>query len=122
MAYKAYKIYGADGHRNAVSFDKSFTWDFSTEKEGKRVLIVLNSDITGTNDYNILIVHRNTAAECEAEKNGQVSDGLYENYRTGKQESVSKEDLDKYMEKVFAEDEQEYKDIWNAWFNAVKDS
>lgn len=83
MITKAFKIYGAEGHRQAVSFRESVKYDWS-EGENVRIVELINSDITGTNDYTIIKITRNTEKEVMSELNGQVSDGLFENYRTGR--------------------------------------
>ena len=79
----AWKVYGAEGHRQRESFNKSHTYDF-TEDEDIRIIEVENADITGTNDYTVIRITRNTEAECEEEFFGQLSDGVFENSRTGK--------------------------------------
>lgn len=45
-------------------------------------------DKTGTHEYVIVRITRNTARECEEELEGQLSDGLFENSRTGMIEEV----------------------------------
>lgn len=80
---KTWKIYGMDGHRQRESFNKSCKYDFS--ENGKvRILEVKNSDKTGTNDYSIIRITRNSSEECEEELHGQLSDGIFENSRVGK--------------------------------------
>lgn len=80
---KSWKIYGMDGHRQRESFNKSCKYDFS--ENGKvRLLEVKNSDKTGTNDYSIIRITRNSSEECEEELHGQLSDGIFENSRVGK--------------------------------------
>lgn len=80
---KTWKIYGMDGHRQRESFNKSRKYDFS--ENGKvRMLEVKNSDKTGTNEYSIIRITRNTPEECEKELEGQLSDGIFENSRVGK--------------------------------------
>lgn len=83
MATRTWKVYGRNGHRQAISFEKSFTWDFSNQQTGIRILDVMNSDQTGTNDYSIIRITRNTAKECKEELDGQISDGLFENVGVG---------------------------------------
>lgn len=84
---KAWRVYGDEGHRQRESFHKSASYDFS--KDGKtRILTVLNSDVTGTNDYSLVIITRDTAEECDKEFFGQLSDGVFENSRTGRIEEV----------------------------------
>ena len=84
---KVYKIYGMDGHRQKESFNPSKAYDWSTENN-VRVVKVSNSDTTGTNDYSIIEITCNTAEECQAELDGQLSDGIFENYRVGKIEEI----------------------------------
>lgn len=80
---KSWKIYGMDGHRQRESFNKSCKYDFS-ENETVRIIEVENSDKTGTNDYSIIRITRNSSEECEEELHGQLSDGIFENSRVGK--------------------------------------
>lgn len=80
---RTWKVYGRDGHRQRVSFFESFCYDFS--KNGNvRIIEVLNSDKTNTNEYSIIKITRNTADECEKELFGQISDGVFENANVGK--------------------------------------
>lgn len=80
---KSWKIYGMDGHRQRESFNKSRKYDFS-ENETVRIIEVENFDKTGTNDYSIIRITRNSSEECEEELHGQLSDGIFENSRVGK--------------------------------------
>ena len=82
MITRTWKVYGADGHRQRESFGKSHRNDFS-ENGNFRIIEVENSDITGTNEYSIIRITRNTAEECEEEFWGQVSDGTFENSVVG---------------------------------------
>ena len=82
MVTMAWKVYGRDGHRQRASFGKSFVWDFSTE-ENPRIIEVENSDKTGTNEYCVVRITRNTEDECRRELDGQISDGLFEDSRVG---------------------------------------
>lgn len=79
----AWKVYGAEGHRQKESFSPSYRWDFS-KGEYTRVIEVENSDKTGTNAYSLVRITMDTAEECEKELDGQVSDGIFENSRTGR--------------------------------------
>lgn len=88
MITKTYKVFGMDGHRQKVSFSDSVSYDFSIGKD-IRIIELINSDITGTNDFSVIRITRNTAAECDAELNGQLSDGIFENCRTGRIEEIS---------------------------------
>ena len=87
MVTKLWKVYGFLGHRQRESFNKSYKWDFS-EDDNVRIIEVENSDKTGTNDYTIVRITRNTAEECEAELNGQISDGIFENSNVGDIEEI----------------------------------
>lgn len=84
MVTKAWKVYGLEGHRQRESFCDSYVHDFSNEKDGTRIIAVHNSDKTGTNEYSIIIITRDTEEHCEKEFSGQLSDGIFENSRTGK--------------------------------------
>lgn len=83
MTTRTWKVYGANGHRQRESFNKSYTYDFSCKEDGTRIIEVQNADKTGTNDYSIVKITRDTAEECEKEFWGQVSDGIFENCRVG---------------------------------------
>lgn len=98
MKTKTWKVYGATGHRQRVSFEKSSKYDFSVENN-KRVIEVACEDVTGTNDYVIVKVTRNTDHDCVDEFKGQVSDGIFENCRVGKIEEISNAEWEKYKEK-----------------------
>lgn len=88
MITRTWRVYGMDGHRQKESFNDSYRYDFS--KDGLvRIIEVENADKTGTNDYSLVRITRNTAKECEEELDGQLSDGIFENYRTGKIEEVT---------------------------------
>lgn len=80
---RAWKIYGAEGHRQRESFSKSCKYDFS-EGSDVRIIEVDNFDKTGTNEYSIIRITRNNFEECEEELRGQLSDGVFENSRVGK--------------------------------------
>lgn len=92
---RAWKIYGKDGHRQRESFGESYRLDF-TEDNNIHVLEVLNSDITGTNEYSIFIITRNTAEECKSTLLSQIDDGAFENSRTGKEEEIPLSELEKF--------------------------
>ena len=50
---RSWKVYGIEGHLQRESFNRSVKYDFS--ENGKvRILEILNSDQTGTNDYSIV--------------------------------------------------------------------
>lgn len=79
---RTWKVYGAEGHRQRESFSKSTKYDLSENGE-TRIVEVINSDQTGTNEYSIIRITRDTAEECEEEFDGQLSDGVFENSRVG---------------------------------------
>ena len=83
MATKTYRIYGLEGHRVKESFDTSYIRDWS-EGDNIRIISAACSDLTGTNDYVDLTITRNTVEECQDELEGQISDGIFENQRTGR--------------------------------------
>lgn len=64
---KSYKVYGVDGHRQRESFNDSYKYDFS-EGDEIRIIEVENSDRTGTNDYSIVHITRNTIEECQKDE------------------------------------------------------
>ena len=80
---RTWKVYGADGHRQRESFGESVKWDWSNERDGTRIFEADNFDKTGTHDYTIVRITRNTYEECEKELNGQLVDGFFETSRTG---------------------------------------
>lgn len=84
---RTWKVYGSEGHRQRESFCDSQKYDFS-ENGNVRILEILNSDQTGTNDYSIVRITRQTAEECQEELDGQLSDGIFENSRFGKIEEI----------------------------------
>lgn len=84
---KAWKVFGENGHRQRESFEKSYTYDFSKAND-IRIISVFNSDATGTNDYSLVVITRETAELCKEELEGQLSDGIFENSRTGNIEEV----------------------------------
>ena len=87
MVTRVYKVCGVDGYRQKESFSPSRHYDFSDN--GKvRVLDVLNADKTGTHDYTVLRITRDTAEQVEDELEGQTSDGIFENCNVGEVHEV----------------------------------
>lgn len=84
---RTWRVWGANGHRQRESFEPSYKYDW-TEGEDIREVEVENSDKTGTNEYSIIRITRNTAEECEAELEGQLSDGIFEGVNYGKVEEL----------------------------------
>lgn len=85
---KSWKVYGTEGHRQGESFNKSYVYNFSDEHDGTRIIEVENSDKTGTNEYTIVRITRDTEMDCIDEFKGQLSDGIFENHRTGYVEEI----------------------------------
>lgn len=93
---KMWKIYGAEGHRQRMSFGESVRDDFTGSNEwikGIRIFEAINADKTGTNDYTIIKITRETAQECDEELEGQISDGYFENARVGKVVEITEKEI-----------------------------
>lgn len=78
-----FRVYGVEGHRQRESFCSSYSNDFSIESD-VRIIEVLNSDKTGTNAYSEVWITRNNRNECLEEISGQITDGIFENSKTGR--------------------------------------
>lgn len=89
MMTKGWKVFGADGHRQRESFFKSYAYDFSNDTDGARLITVLNSDVTGTHDYSIVFITRDTEKAVDKEFKGQLSDGIFENSAVGMVEQIN---------------------------------
>jgi hypothetical protein len=90
---KMYKVNGAAGHRQRESFYPSYkftTFDNIT-------VSVINSDITGTNNYSLIKLEGNNERQLEDEFEGQLSDGIFENSNYGVTEEIKDEEFDKYV-------------------------
>lgn len=87
MITRSWKVYGQEGHRQRESFNESVKYNFSEDGE-TRIIEIENADKTGTNEYTIIRITRDTAAECEEEFWGQLGDGVFENCRTGRIEEI----------------------------------
>lgn len=71
-----------------MSFEPSVTYDFS--KDGiTRIIEIECADKTGSNDFVIIRITRDTAEDCVSEFVGQLWDGIFENARTGKIEEIN---------------------------------
>ena len=81
MITRSWKVYGVKGDRQKESFYPSSKCDFS-KGDNVRIIEIINSDVTGTNEYSIIRITRNTFEECERELWGQIIDGIFENSRT----------------------------------------
>ena len=87
MVTRAWKVYGREGHRQRESFCKSYKYDY-TKGDDIRIIEVENSDKTGTNDFSIIKITRNTAEECQITLDSQITDGVFENSQTGIVEEI----------------------------------
>ena len=87
MVTRVWKVYGREGHRQRESFCKSYKYDY-TEGDDIRIIEVENSDKTGTNDFSIIKITRNTAEECQITLDSQIADGVFENSQTGVVEEI----------------------------------
>ena len=87
MTTRIWKVYGAQGHRQRTSFEPSFIYDWSNENQTK-IVEIENADKTGTNEYSIIKITTDSAADCEKEFFAQLSDGIFENSRVGKFEEL----------------------------------
>lgn len=77
---KRFRLYGYDGHRQRMSFSPSARFDCS--EDGKiRIVEMLNSDKTGTNEYTELVI---TAEKPYSELEDQIFDGLFKDSPVGK--------------------------------------
>lgn len=90
---KTWKVYGRDGHRQKRSFEASVKWNWSDDDCGIRIFEAINADKTGTNEYTIIKITRNTARECYDELDGQLTDGYFENACYGDVIEVKEENV-----------------------------
>ena len=81
---KEWKVYGADGHRQRESFADSFS--FNTMNGAS--IMIRNYDMTDTHEYTTVIVLAKNERLCDEEFEVQLTDGVFENSRTGKIEVV----------------------------------
>ena len=84
---RVWKVYGLPGHRQRESFFESVKYNFS-EADDVRIIELENSDKTGTNEYTIIRITRNTSAEAESELQSQLYDGAFENSDIGMIEEI----------------------------------
>ena len=78
---KVYHVYGEYGHRQRESFSESY--ELLNEKNNT-MICVHNSDMTGTNDYTEIVIIAKSEKECDEILDVQLTDGIFENSRTGK--------------------------------------
>ena len=78
---KVYHVYGRYGHRQRESFNESYEL---LNETNNTMIYVNNSDITNTNDYTEIVIIAKSEKECDEILDVQLTDGIFENYRTGK--------------------------------------
>lgn len=83
---RTFRIHGAAGHRQAVSFQRSFDLDLSEAPARPCRIHCACSDETGTNAFVDLTITGRNEAEVADELLGQISDGIFENCRVGEVE------------------------------------
>ena len=81
---KEWHVYGADGHRQRESFADSFS--FNTMNGA--YIMIRNYDMTGTHEFTKVIVLAKNEKLCDEEFETQLTDGVFENSRTGKIEVI----------------------------------
>lgn len=92
MRTMAWQVFGMEGHRQRASFGDSYRLHgFGGDRFA--AIDLLAEDTTGTNDYAIIVVTADNRDRCVAEFFGQLSDGIFENCRTGKVEEIDTRDL-----------------------------
>lgn len=82
---KVWRVYGRPGHRQRESFAASALY---TNGCSDSIISVYNYDRTGTHEYTLIGIAAPTASDCNMELDGQLSDGIFENSRTGRVVSV----------------------------------
>lgn len=87
MISMMFRVMGADGHRQRVSFRSSFVFFHRVISEGGCSSIELIecrcSDLTYSNDYVDLIITASSEAACISILRSHLSDGIFENSRFG---------------------------------------
>ena len=87
---KVYHVYGEYGHRQRESFSESY--ELLNEKNNT-IICVHNSDITGTNDYTEIEIIAKSEKECDEILDVQLTDGIFENSKTGKVVAIRDESV-----------------------------
>lgn len=87
MISMMFRVMGADGHRQRVSFRSSFVFfQRVISEDGFTSMYLIEcrcSDITHSNDYVDLIITACSEAACVSNLRSQLSDGIFENSRFG---------------------------------------
>lgn len=88
MESMIFVVFGADGHRQRESFNSSRS--FETERAAVEIF---NSDRTGSNMYSLMQITAEDFESCREEFSGQLSDGVFENSRTGEIQEITDGDF-----------------------------
>ena len=87
---KVYHVYGEYGHRQRESFYESYEL---LNEYNDTMILVNNSDMTGTNDYTEIVIIAKSEKECDEILDVQLTDGIFENSKTGKVTAVKTESV-----------------------------
>ena len=82
-----WRVYGFGDHDQELSYEPSVHYDFSTPNE-TRIIDVKAFDRTGSHKYVDVEITCDTYDACYEEFNGQLTDGLFENYDYGEVEEI----------------------------------
>ena len=82
-----WRVYGRGDNDQELSYEPSEYWDFSTANE-TRIIDVRAFDKTGSHKYVDVEITCDTYGACYSEFNGQLTDGLFENYDYGEIEEL----------------------------------
>lgn len=88
MESMLFVIFGADGVRQRESFNSSRK--FNTERAEVEIF---NSDRTGSNLYTLMQITAEDFEACRREMEGQITDGVFENSRTGEIQEIADGDF-----------------------------
>lgn len=87
MTTRAWQVYGREGHRQREAFNPSTRY-WGMDDNPKLIIDLLCEDVTSTAEYAILVITADTPDDCFYEMSGQLSDGIFENSRTGVIEEI----------------------------------
>ena len=87
---KVYHVYGEYGHRQRESFSESY--ELLNENDNS-IICVHNSDTTGTNYYTEIEIIAKSRKECDEILDAQLTDGIFENSKTGEVVAVRDEQV-----------------------------
>lgn len=88
MESMIFVVFGADGHRQRESFNSSRS--FETERAEVEIF---NSDRTGSNLYALMQITAEDFEACRREMEAQITDGVFENSRTGEIQEIADGDF-----------------------------